>query len=497
MSNPFQRHTNPESSVRFPGMGAAAGGLPSYAPTLLCTFVAGLLLTLSSIRAPFFWDDLHLVRTHTAAELARAWSDTYDADHMENPGLRPLTMYFEHFRALAFGEDVAGHRIFLLLLSGVFFTMIAALARRLSQVSVWQMLLGASLGLLHIRTVSHYFWPTDGVFLATGILLLGAILSFLSAVSSGRRSWLLVSFVLVVLALLTREDSITVYPLLIWFGAALVWLRRQRTPALGVPRVSLAIFGAALLALAGAYWYRRAVAVPDAVPFRVDPAGLLWGLAQTVQNAGDHQILAFPWPKYDAIISLWQAWLVGLAAAVVLVLDRDGRRMVLVWAGAIVIAAAPLLVVARANLLLLPVAFWGLLAAHVIGQLWRRRPSMRWRAFSCAMIIVGLGVPSNGSFMFQQELRTNNLVWMCRNALLLYGVAGPATVPAARRASVQPLLTAYGISDLSDFKERWPSMERKALSEGRIGVNVAGLPFVPRFQFLEQLGLHPRCEPPR
>jgi hypothetical protein len=113
------------------------------------------------------------------------------------------------------------------------------------------------------------------------------------------------------------------------------------------------------------------------------------------------------------------------------------------------------------------------------------------------MIVVGLGVPGYGSFLFQQELRPNNLVWMCRNATLLYGVAGPVTIPEVRRQSVQQDLAAYGIFDLAAFKERWPSMERKALAEGRIGVNAAGLPFVPRFQFLEQYGLHPRCEPPR
>lgn len=497
MPEHLQRLSSPRALVEDFAHTAAAKRSTTMLLIFFCFLAVGLLLALPAINAPFFWDDLHLVRTHTADELTRAWSDTYDADHFENPGFRPLTMYFEHVRALLFGENVAAHRVFLLVLFALFLTLVGLLARRLFAVSGWQILLGGLVGLLHIHSVSHYFWPTDGIFLASGILIIGALLAFLNALSSERPIWLFVSFCCTALALLTREDSVTIYPLLLWFGLAFVLKKKTQGNALGLPKFSVWLFAAALLAILGVYWYWRGVAVPNAVPLKVNPAALLWGAAQTVQDVGDHQLLAVAWPKYDLIISLWRAWLGVLVVIGLFFLERRAQLIVLFWAGAILIAAAPVLVVARTNLLLLPVAFWGLLVAHVLAQYWRQSSAIGPRVFVSGMMLFALAAPAYGSLLFEQEMGPNNLTWMCRNAMLLYGVSGPVTIPPARRASVQQELTAYGMSDLSDFEARWPSMERKALADGRYGVNAQGLPFIPRFEFLPQFQIHPRCEPPK
>jgi hypothetical protein len=464
-----------------------------FAVLLAC----GLFLVLPAIRAPFFWDDLHLIRVHTPQELAQVWTGTWDSDHIETPGFRPLTAWFNHLRALAFGESVAAHRAFLLVLFALYLTMAGLLARQLFAASFWQMVLGGLLILFHISSVYHYFWIADGVHLLGGILIIGCLVSFLKALSSGRWPWLFASLSCAALALLTREDALAVYPLLLWFGGAHLFWKRRAPGTSALPKWFLAGFGVTMAIACGAYWYARAIAIPNAAPSDVNPRALLWALAQTIQNAGDQQLLAVDWPRYHWMIWLWIAWLGALVVSTIVALKRRAQLIALFWAGAMLIAAAPLLVVARLNLVLLPVTFWGLLVAHVLAQFWRQWSAVGWRVFASAMILFAVAAPAYGSFLFEREMRPNNLVLMCRNASLLYGLSGPAIIPPARRASVQDQLTTYGITSLADFEASWPSMERRALADGRLGVNAAGLPFIPMFEFLPQFGLHPRCEPPK
>jgi hypothetical protein len=370
-------------------------------------------------------------------------------------------------------------------------------ARRLFASGLWQIALGGLLGLLHVYSVSHYFWPTDGIFLVTGILIAGAILAFLQALRTGGFVWLIVTLVCTALALLTREDSITVYPLLLWFGAGCVLVNPRAVSNVTVRKTHLVLFAAAMLVALGGYWYWRSVAVPSALPLKVEPLALLWGALMTVQNVGGTQVLASPWPAYSLLILLWDVWLVVMLVGAVFTLKGRARLIVLFWAGAALLAALPVLVVARTNLLLLPAAFWGQLVAHVLVELWRSPRLQSFRILSGALTLFALAAPAFGSFAFQQELRPNNLNWMCRNADLLYGVVGNATIPAARRESVQLALANFGITDLDSFKTSWRALDRKAQAEGRFGVNLQGLPFIPRFEFLPQFGLHPYCEPPR
>jgi len=113
------------------------------------------------------------------------------------------------------------------------------------------------------------------------------------------------------------------------------------------------------------------------------------------------------------------------------------------------------------------------------------------------MIALGLALPAVSSYLFQRELRPANLQWMCRNALIIYNIGGNANVPAARSAAVQLQLDAFGISGPDDLSPRWRLLERRAQAEGRYGVGADQEPFIPRFEFMPQYELHPRCEPPK
>lgn len=457
---------------------------------------AGVLLTLPSIHAPFFWDDLHLIRVHTPAELSASWTGPFDSDHIETPGFRPLTNYFNHLRALAFGDSTAAQRVFLLILFGVFLALTGVLARWFFNAGMPQMVLGGLVGLLHIYSVYHYFWISDGVHLLLGFFVLGSCLSLLQALRSGRRAWLLLCMFCAAMALLTREDALVLYPLLLYLGAGFACLHRREITGPRRLGLALALFAVGMLAELGVYWYWRGRVVPDAAPLSADARALVWGLSLTVQNVGGSQVLANPWPTYEIILRLWDVWLAGFALAIVFLLKRAGRRAALFWAGAVLMGVLPILVVARANLILLSVAFWGLLVAGVLVEAWRNAQAWWLRGLALLMISVALVVPAYGSFAFERELRPANINWMCRNADLLYGVTGNATIPPSVRALVQADLSAFGINSLADFESKLPALERKAQADGRYGFNAQGLSFIPRFQFLPQFGLHPHCEPP-
>jgi hypothetical protein len=467
----------------------------AHGATFFCLLVVGLVLTIPSMNAPFYWDDLHQVRVYAPNELAHGWTDGFDPDHTEDPGFRPLTMYFEQFRALAFGENTGAHRVFLLALFALFLTMVGILARRLCAASTWEIVLAGLIGLLHVDNVYHYFWITDGIYLVPGILIMGGILALLHALGSGRSIWLLPSILCTGMALLTREDALVVYPLLLWFGLSFVMINRQKKRASALSTWHLVLFGAVLMAMVSIFWYWRRVAVPEARSLNVDPAAILWAIGQTIQNVGDYQKLARPWLKYELLISLWRVWLGALLATGLVAVRRRALPSVIVWSGAVLIAALPAMVVARVNVLLLPATFWGFLVAKVLAEFWTQFHAPIWRVLSSGMILFALAAPAYGSFIFEQDIRVNSLDWMASSAKLLYGLTGHVTIPPARREAVQQELQMYGISDVGIFNVRWQRMNREALAEGRFGVNPQGLPFLPRFNFMPAFEVHPCCTP--
>lgn len=477
---------------------------PAPPRSILLTFVGflavGVLLVASSIHSPFLWDDLHLIRVHTPTQLASVWTGSWDTDHIETPGFRPLTAYFNHFRALAFGESVATHRLFLLLLFAVLLTMTGIMARWLFAATFWQVLLGGLLGLVHIDSVYHYFWISDGIHLLAGILIMGSILAFLRGLSSGRPAWLLLSFFCTLLALLAREDSLTVFPLLAWFGLAFMRMQKDRRlePSLPVGknsagRLSVGIFAVGMLVALSVYWYWRGAAIPNAEPLSPNPGAMLWAASHVVQNAGAYYDLVHPTRLYGTVIGLWYAWLVGLLLIAILLLSRPQKKEILIWAGASLIAVLPLLESARANLLLLGVMFWGFLVAGVLSGLWQRPGPPALRFLAVGMTIFALAAPAYASLRFMQEQRPDNLDWMCEQALVVY--TPQASIPEARRKEVQRQLQTYGISSGSDSMTELSLLQLEARRNGRYSPNPGGLPFIPRFDFMPNFPVEWRCLP--
>src|SRR6516162_2472210 len=73
-----------------------------------------------TFRYPFFWDDFHLIRPYSGAEVLSALHAEPDPDKIETPGLRPCSIFLYNFQGSAFGENLVAQHVFMVVLMGIF-----------------------------------------------------------------------------------------------------------------------------------------------------------------------------------------------------------------------------------------------------------------------------------------------------------------------------------------------------------------------------------------
>ena len=145
----------------------------------------GWLLYCHEWNSEFHWDDYHLIRSYSDRELTQVWSGTWDPDHVETAGYRPLTTYFNHFRYELFEENVHAHRLLLVLLNSLMLVVLLLLMHNVGL--SWPV--GLLTGLLCIVSPTNFYhiaWLSDGVHLFATLLGLLGILFALEAARTGR-----------------------------------------------------------------------------------------------------------------------------------------------------------------------------------------------------------------------------------------------------------------------------------------------------------------------
>lgn len=335
----------------------------------------GWLLVQPGLHVQFFGDDLHLVRSYTENELRNVWQGAWDPDGLSTVGYRPLTTLFNHVRYSILGENVVAHRLLLMALFAIYLTLMVALARLLFRVPYLAALLGSLITQFHLDSTYHDFWISDGIHLVVGLAVLGAILCLLHAMRTEHWRWLLLSLFGVAVALLTREDSLILYPLLVYFAMIFAqgqrnWRRAWLKPLMG--------YVIALVGMGAFFWWIRSTYVSQALAVQFAPSNFVWTLRQTSQNMGNITNLLVWWPDYVTAIVLWLICLGFVAAVFLFVLPRSIRGQAWAWLIALLISALPGLTLPRTNLLLFAVTFWGLFLATVLVEFARRSRGQRW-----------------------------------------------------------------------------------------------------------------------
>jgi hypothetical protein len=408
--------------------------LRGAAASFLLFFIVGLVLAWPALRWPMVYDDLHLLRTFAPEERARAWWGSWDPDGIEHPGLRPLTVLFNEARYRVFGENVAAHRLFLVVLFAVYASLLVSVARSLGVPA--PAAIAAGLFLLCSRySVYHYTWLTDGNHLLQGLLFALAAL-FLSR-GLRRRSWPwpAASVAAFAGAVLVREDSLALVPVLLLFGFVAAPERR-----------ALRGYAVALLAVSLALFLYRSLAVPGAPPPGIDVKSFLLAAGRALNLVGPE---SFDGPS-RVLARTWDAAAVLVVAILLFRRRRIDARTPLVFLAASVLACTPALTFRRDDMLFFPVSFAALFYGSALWALARDHPALR--VVAAVLFASGVLGGAYASRAFALNFHPDSARAIRWNAQMLYGAyAERATIPAERRAALERQLAAQGIGSAADL----------------------------------------------
>ncbi|HRJ43462.1 MAG TPA: hypothetical protein PL105_16365, partial [Caldilineaceae bacterium] len=283
-------------------------------------------------------------------------------------------------------------------------------------------------------------------------------------------------------ALLIREDSLIVYPLLILFIIT-AFFQSQKQPKELLTRIPhLVLFACTLVVIFLGWFYYRSAVVPQATPLGINFKGFVWSLLQTVQILGDSTRLVV-WQTN--ILLLGSAWLICLgfmATASLLLLDRKTLTHSAVWIAAMTFAAFPGLTLARNNLLLLSTIFFGFYVATTLVAISKKSAT----GYICAVVIAffALSASAYGSSLIQREQTTSNLDYICNSAEWVFGKFAHATIPGARRATTLNQLSQHNIHSMNDLNIEFPQLVEQAKHNDRYGPSSDGALFIPQFRFI-------------
>lgn len=409
---------------------------------------------------PMVFDDLHLIRTFRATELAAAWAGHWDPDGLETPGFRPLSLAFNHARAAVFGENVVGHRHLLAGLFALDLALLVPLGRRVGLGPAASVTAGLVM-LFSRYSAYHLVWITDGNHLVQGLAFLVSAILLVDGLAAPSRARIALSLLAIAIGLLVREDTLAALPALALIALAKCARRTAVTYTAGL--VGLAV---------GLLAWRRLV-VPAAQPLGLD----LGGFARAVAHAFDPVGVG----GFDlASTLLARGWWAVLALTVVGLLvsgDHEARRWSGLWAASAVAACTPGLLLQRDDLLFFASLFVALFLGTALSAVWRARPS--WRpAVAAAAAWSILGGAWTGAVLAQNfhPASARAIDW---NAEFLYGRYSAATIPAARRQAVAGQLDALGVRAGEQPRQRVRALVAEAKEAGRRRPGKDGRVFFP------------------
>jgi hypothetical protein len=447
-----------------PPRAAESAATPSPLLVFTLLLMGSLILARPALPWPMTFDDLPLVRTHTAEELAGAFVGQWDADRVMTRGYRPLSTLFNHARAWLFGENVAGHRLFLLALGSAFWAWLSVSLRAWG-LSPPVTLLAGALWFTSIYSTFHYVWITDGNHMAQGLGFALAVAGLAASLRRGSDLGLACCLLGFLLALLVREDSLGVAPALLLMGGALAGgTRRGR---LAAHAVGLAIVAAAFLVL-------RRMAVPRSQAPGTDLPALPLSFVRSLSPAGT---TGFDVPSWFLVLGWW-----GLVAALALALVRRGQaRGPSLWLACALGACAPALNVYREDLLFFPVAFTSLALADAAGRLWRAGLRLL-PVLAVAWALLG---GAHMSRVFAENFHPDSLRAAWWSGRYLYGAyAERARVPEERRRAAAARLHRLGIDEAWGHEVRTWNLVARAVRDGRRRPG-GGRPFYPLLPWSE------------
>jgi hypothetical protein len=458
-------------------------------------FLVGTAISYRSLAFPWFWDDLHLVRTFSGHELNQVFTGDWDPDRIETPGYRPVTVVFNHVRAEVFGESVIAHRLFQIALVAAYLSILGLIAMELG------MGYGAALfaGIFAVCTKNNWWnlvWISDGIHVFVGLLLILSAYLVLSAVKKFAVWKIILATLLAGLGLFAREDALALFPIipilafvyaLVWntsLSASLdekefrivlpdLWRNRRDFPWRLITVVSLLLVGIAVV-----FVCLRSALVPAA------------GAGMNLPNLAKHLVVIFhpmglylPGPSGELLAVVWLATLGFLLGFNLLIAPASARLVTLFWLGAAFLAITPGLAAARPNLLFAPISFFSFGIAHMLSRVARiSRTALVSTAAVTALVLVASTINNT---IAQDLVHPLSLEYLQDNADFVWGKHSDARVPASRIAKLKQEFSKLGIDSTSDFDLLFPTYVKQAANLHLSRPNRDGKPFAPRIGFFD------------
>jgi hypothetical protein len=412
------------------------------------------------------YDDLHLLRPFTPAERAQVWRGTWDPDGVEHAGFRPLTVHFNEARYRLFGENVAAHRLFMVVLFALYASLLVTMAAALG-VPLPAAVAAGVLLLCSRYSVYHYVWLTDGNHPLQGVLFAAATLALIAGLRRRSAPWLAASLLAFAEAVLVREDALALAPVLLLFGFV----------AAPGERRGLVAFAAGLLAVSGPLFLYRMHVVPDAPSPGVDVRSFLVAVRRVFNLVGPESFdglsraLAWTWTAAPLLVVLGlllrrRGGLGGPESPPRPKSERgihsrasEDARPAFVFLASVVLACAPALTFRRDDMLFFPASF----AAFFYGSgLWAlSRDGLAPRVAAAALFASGVLGGAYHSRAFALNFHPDSARAVRWNAQMLYGPhADRATIPAARRVALQRQLAVHGVTSAADLPSLGPRIAR-------------------------------------
>jgi hypothetical protein len=414
---------------------------------LLFSFVLftllGWLLYSHAWNSEFHWDDYHLIRSYSHHELIQVWTGNWDPDDIETAGYRPFSTYFNHVRYMIFGENVYGHRLFLVFLSALMSALFMLIMVELS----FSLREGFLAGLLYLVSPSNFYhiaWLTDGIHIFASFFSFLGIFFAIKASRTGRFHWyFLLAHLFGLIGMLSREENTSLYLISIIGPFFFTQMRKPLREHVQSPLLYNTIAGFVVI---GVFLLCRKIFIPEALsPFAGTEAvplivhNFFKSLLETVN------LLALM-KNSHLIVSVLM--IVGLTGYGIFLGRKENMTGLLFLFFSLVISLLPSSVLYRTNLLLNPTFFAMAILSFSLVRIYRHIPGIL-KAIGIVAFVFVLGIMARENYLYQESLHPLSLLHANRKGEILF-YWKTATIPHVRREKALAELKALGLLENPD-----------------------------------------------
>lgn len=416
-----------------------------------------LLLIWSAVFAPtfkfpFYWDDYHLIRVYTGPQIGSAFHAVADPDQIETPGLRPCSILLYNLQGSLFGENIIAHRVFMIVMIGLFMIAAGTLLLELG-LSFMQLTLVFSLFVFSRIFASLVVWISLSHLILAYIWIVLTAQFFILWAKTGRWWSFVLMLIAGVLATLTREETYTLPVVLpfIWLISSFDRSHLRRVAVAAISMMAIVCFH---------YWLWHFL-VPNALSPELTGSSLkrFFRALMSAWFPGGVEWNGFT----DAFIGrAWAVFLVGIVLLSVRTALPKIRWLLLGLCCLGVFLSLPALGVARPfGITLSTLAFMSAVSI-AITQLYdhvRQQKHFRNWKYSAAtgLLIIGLALGIGGGIRratyLTESIQENSATRALRDGEFLFDMlVHPATIPGPRREAGLARLQRFGIQSAEDIK---------------------------------------------